>query len=293
MFPDVDTRDATAVAARIREISAALFPGTSPEFFDRVFALVQDMFTGNFPGFAPIDMDYHDYQHTLQATLCMADIMAGYHRHGEGIKLTHRHFELGLAAALLHDCGYLKTPADGGGTGAKFTYTHVLRSCAVGASQLPALGANLAELRTVIGAIRCTGPDADITKIYFEGEIEQLLGACVATADYLGQLAAADYPQELEILFREFSESDDYIHVPMADRLFKSPEDLISKTPGFWQHVVLPKLNHEFYGVYRFLAEPYPDGPNRYLEAIERNIKTISGLPTSPPASAAPPASSG
>ncbi|HYD82751.1 MAG TPA: hypothetical protein VEA63_01840, partial [Opitutus sp.] len=80
---------------------------------------------------------------------------------------------------------------------------------------------------------------------------------------------------ELEILFAEFAESDDYVHLPASRRLFKSAEDLIARTPAFWRKIVMPKLENDFEGAYRYLAEPYPNGRNAYIEGVERNIAII------------------
>jgi hypothetical protein len=88
-------------------------------------------------------------------------------------------------------------------------------------------------------------------------------------------MAATDYPDELDILFSEFQESDDYIKLPPARRAFKSAAELKERTPMFWQKFVLRKLESDFQAMYRFLARPYPHGPNPYLEAAERNITEI------------------
>ena len=49
----------------------------------------------------------------------------------------------------------------------------------------------------------------------------------------------------------------------------------MSRTPQFWTGYVLPKITREFQGLYRFLSDPYPDGPNPYLLAAEANIARI------------------
>lgn len=275
MFPDVDTRDAAAVASRIREHLRSINPEGSLNLFDEVYHEVGRMFRGEFGDFQPIDLLFHDYQHTLQATLCMAELLAGRHRADSHPPFPWRHIELGMVAILFHDSGYLKTRSDGGGTGAKYTYAHVMRSVAVTASQLPRFGIGPAEIGVVVGAIRCTGPTSNINRLNYTSDLDLLLGCCVATADYLGQMAAADYPDELEILFREFEENDDYLGIPPEKRMFRSADDLQRKTPGFWSHLVRPKLETDFRGVYRYLANPYPTGPNRYVEAVERNIALI------------------
>ncbi|HXS18176.1 MAG TPA: hypothetical protein VN764_13355, partial [Polyangiaceae bacterium] len=76
-------------------------------------------------------------------------------------------------------------------------------------------------------------------------------------------------------LYEEFTESDDFIHLPASRRAFKSKEDLAERTPGFWKKFVQPKLESDFQAVYRFLARPYPSGPNGYLEAVEKNMEII------------------
>jgi hypothetical protein len=97
----------------------------------------------------------------------------------------------------------------------------------------------------------------------------------LATADYLGQLAAPDYPEKLEKLFAEFEESETFVNVPPSERAFKSPQHLIEQTPKFWERFVLPRLEDDFKGVYRYLATPYPEGPNPYMLAATRNIAAI------------------
>ena len=124
-------------------------------------------------------------------------------------------------------------------------------------------------------SINCTGPTKEISRLRFRDPVERVIGCALATADYLGQMAAADYPDELEILFEEFKESDDFIHLPPSRRAFKSPTELAERTPLFWQKFVRAKLESDFQAVYRFLARPYPHGRNPYIEAVEKNIAII------------------
>lgn len=55
--------------------------------------------------------------------------------------------------------------------------------------------------------------------------------------------------------------------------LFPDAEDLVRKTAGFWGSYVKPKLDGDFLGQYKFLARPYPDGANAYLDQVEANIE--------------------
>jgi hypothetical protein len=275
MFPPVDTKDAPAVAAFVEQKFAEMYPGASLVWLKTIFRDVEILFSGRHPEYAPVDLRYHDLEHTLQATVCIVLVLEG--RHGAGVepRINARQFELALSAVLLHDAGYLKLRSDNIGTGAKYTFCHVLRSCSFAASYLPTLGANDYEVEAVLGAINCTGPTKEISRLRFREPFERIVGCALATADYLGQMAAADYPDELEILFHEFHESDEFIHLPPSRRAFKSAEELIERTPLFWKKFVQPKLESDFQALYRFLARPYPHGPNSYLLAVEENIEKI------------------
>ena len=286
MFPPIDTKSPSAVAAFVEGKFASMYPGADLQWLERLFSEVEKLFLGQHPDYGAVDLRYHDLEHTLQATVCLAQVLEGRHLAGVEPPLGARQYELAMSAVLLHDAGYLKLRGDTQGTGAKYTFCHVLRSCAFAASYLPTLGASDYEVEAVLGAINCTGPTKEISRLYFREPIERIIGCAIATADYLGQMAAADYPDELEILFREFQESDNFIHLPMSRRAFKTADDLIERTPMFWRKFVLPKLEGDFQAVYRFLAYPYPHGPNAYLDAVEKNIAKIKRRATARRASA-------
>jgi len=275
MFPPVDTKNATAVAAFVEEKFASMYPGASLAWLTTIFRDIEELFTGKNPDYAANDVRYHDLEHTLQATVCLVLLLEGRHQALVEPRVDPRQFELALSAVLLHDAGYLKLRSDNIGTGAKYTFCHVLRSCAFAASYLPTMGANDHEVEAVLGAINCTGPTKEISRLHFREPVERVIGCALATADYLGQMAADDYPGELDILFEEFQESDDFIHLPAPRRVFKSATDLKQRTPLFWQKFVMQKLESDFQAMYRFLARPFPHGPNPYLEAVERNMAEI------------------
>jgi hypothetical protein len=58
-------------------------------------------------------------------------------------------------------------------------------------------------------------------------------------------------------------------------RTFKSEEDLVCRTPGFWMHFVKPKLETDFQAVYRYLEKPLGSGRNDYIAAVEENFAKI------------------
>jgi hypothetical protein len=278
MFPIVDTKDAQAVATVARETLQRLHPQSGTAVINNLFRDVEDMFSGRYLDYLPLDTRYHDFEHTLQAALCLVQLLEGRSLAVLNPGLTARHFEIAIAAVLLHDAGYLKLRSDREGTGAKYTFVHVTRSCAFAASYLPTAGFSNDEVDAVEKAIRCTGPHSDIERIEFAGEIELFLGCALSSADFLGQMAAPDYVDELGFLFSEFVESDDFYHVPVEKRMFHSVGELIAKTPQFWEEFVLPRLSGDYHGVYRYLARPYPDGSNAYIDAVKRNIARTAEL---------------
>jgi len=252
-----------------------MHPSASDAWLARVFADVDALFAGRNPDYAPIDLRYHNLRHTLMVTVCMADLLEGHHSAGDDEPLKARDFELAIASVLLHDAGYMKLKSDTRGTGAKYTYCHILRSCAFAASYLPEVGATEAEIENVVSAINCTGPHSEISRLRFRDPASRIVGCALATADYLGQLSDPLYPDKLGELYLEFCESDDFSHVPPEGRAFKSANDLISRTPGFWRNFVKPKLENDFQGVYHFLARPIRSGHNAYIEAVEANFAKI------------------
>src|SRR5476649_2330264 len=195
MLPSVDFDSASAVSEYVRAKFVAIYAGSSDVWLRKVFQDVESTFLGGTPAYAPLALKYHNLRHTLMATVCMAEILEGYHR-AEGT-LKPRDFELAISAVLLHDAGYLKLKTDTRGTGAKYTYCHILRSCAFAASYLPDVGATEIEVENVIAAINCTGPNSDISRLRFKDEVSRVVGCALATADYLGQLSDPDYPEKL------------------------------------------------------------------------------------------------
>lgn len=255
---------------------AACELGFSGKLVDTLIDLVDGLFAGRIWNYQAIDVRYHDLSHTAQATRCYLSHVEGYLR-VEGVASIPRELELGLAAILFHDLGFLKARGDDHGTGAKYTHSHVLRSSALAASILPPLGFAKGEIEDVVGMIRCTGLGGRPDKSTFGSELARAVACMVATSDYLGQMAAPDYVAKLPLLFAEFDEADDYNHVPRSKRMFKSAQELVSGTPEFWRGFVLPRLDNEFAGVYRYLMLPAPARRNPYLEAVERNISRSRG----------------
>jgi hypothetical protein len=276
MFRTVDTRDPAAVENEVRSIYAALFPQGDATFVERAFGWVRQCFAGRHADYQPLDTRYHDVEHTMQGTLCLARLLRGRDAAGATPKLTARAFELGLLAILFHDSGYLRRRDDAEGTGAKYTAIHVRRSAAFAGEFLAPKGFAATDVAAVQNMISCTGVDANLKAIPFQSELERTVGYALGTSDLLGQMAASDYVEKLPVLFDEFSEAarNAGAQLPSA-YTFASSDELMRKTPAFWEKFVRPKIDRDFDGLHAFLNDPYPHGPNPYVQRIEENIARL------------------
>jgi hypothetical protein len=275
MFPAVNTKDPVAVEAEVQMTHLAMFPSTDSLFVPRVFGWAIAAFSGKHPDFQPIDAAYHDLEHTMQGTLCMTRLLRARQAAAAQPPVSQRLLQLGTLAILLHDTGYLKRRDDREGTGAKYTVTHVHRSAEFAAALMTEKGFSAEDIETVQRMIHCTGVDAALRSIRFHDAGERVVGLALGTADLLGQMAAADYVEKLPVLYSEFAEAARY----SADKtsivgMFSSAEDLLRKTPAFWDYTKA-RLNKDFDGLYRFLNDPFPFGPNSYLERVEANIARL------------------
>ncbi len=277
MYPRVDTKDPIAVQVEAQSTYRAMFPKGDRFYFPKIFGWAIDCFTGGHANYRPIDARYHDFEHTLQVTLCMVRLLYRSHLAKAQPPLTQRMFELGLLAILLHDTGYLKRRGDHRGTGAKYTLVHVDRSAKFAEELLSQKGGfQDREIEAVQNMIHCTGVNTDLNAIPFRSKLERWIGFALGTSDLLGQMAAEDYVEKLPVLYLEFEESARYQGgKPGPAGRFESADDLMRKTPAFWEKYVLPKLTREFEGIYCYLNVPYPDGPNFYVDRIQANIARL------------------
>ncbi len=269
----VNTKNPAAVVQAVRDAFARIGAESSFPLISRLFSDVQDMFEGRYAGYRAIDMTYHDFEHTLQATLCLVHLLEGRSRTPDKPILTVRDWELGIMAALLHDCGYLKSNDDAEGTGAKYTFVHERRSCDFARDYLPRMGVTATEIDDICSAIICTGPRNKISQISFRSEQGRHFAFLLVTADYLAQMSAPDYLEKLPALYREFQEGFAYESTPLEKRPYHSYRELLERTPGFWYDYVRPMLDFEAGGVHRYLTTA--GQPNPYLQAVEANVAEL------------------
>jgi hypothetical protein len=270
----IDFSSTSDVRTLIVERFHHLFGPLDDDYIGEYMDAIEDLFAGRHPGYQAMDTACHDITHTLQATLCLVELLHLRHFSEVTPRLDAEDFKRALIAVLFHDIGYLKTVDDTQGSGAKYTHLHEQRSCDFARTFLAHRGWTSEDICFVEHLISCTGPRADITRIEFHSEIEHILGQAVCTADYIGQMSDPLYPLRLNTLFKEFVESYQYQQIPQEEWPFASYEALLRSTPAFWDSFVQHKLNIECAGLWACLEHPVT-GENLHMESIKRNLATI------------------
>ena len=245
---------------------------------------VTALFSGKRKGFQECDTRYHDLMHTLQVIPPFIGIIDGWNKNKSTPYISREFFDIGIIAVLLHDTGYIKTEDDIEGTGAKYTFTHIQRSADFAGLYLPQLGFDKYKISAIRNIIMCTGVKIDYTKIPFNSKEERTVGYALGTADLLGQMSANDYPEKLPVLYSEFEEAYRYEGIEKLRKreaiVYESVDDLIRKTPHFYEVVVLERFKN-MGSMYKYLTYHFKDSRNHYIEAIEENIRKIK-LASSP-----------
>lgn len=277
VFPElssIDFSNAADVRTLVRERYHNMFGNQDAGYIDDFMDATEDLFAGRYPGYQAVDTGYHDISHTLQATLCLAELLHNRHHIDTQPRIRADDFKRALIAVLFHDTGYLKTTNDTRGSGAKYTHLHEERSCQFARTYLSQLGWLSDDIQFIENLISATGPSADLLSLEFGSETERVLGQTICTADYIGQMSDPHYPDKLAVLFAEFKESYEYQQIPESEWPFASYDDLLRSTPGFWDTFVQHKLKVECAGIDKHLEHP-ASGENPYMDSVKQNLEAI------------------
>lgn len=272
----IDVESVDQVRKAVMEIFSARYPGADLTPVVHAFTDIRALFEGRFPGYLACDTLYHDLRHTLDMTLAMARLIDGHDRASAAPdRLGARRAMLGVVIALLHDSGYLKRYSESHvENGAVFTKIHVSRSAAFLSSYLPQLGFH-AEAPVATKLVHFTGYEMDIDDIEVDDDKDLKLGHIVGTADLIGQMSDRMYLEKCrEFLYREFVLGNiAHEHLPDGREIvrYSSAEDLLFKTPGFYQYVARIRIDKKLGAADRY-AEAHFDGRNLYQSEIDRNM---------------------
>jgi hypothetical protein len=275
----INVEDPDQVRDAVLALFTARYPGADLAPLRRAFSDIKALFAGRFPGYLPCDTLYHDLRHTLDMTLAMARLLDGHDRALVAPEqVGARRAMLGVVVALLHDSGYLKRASEAHvENGAVFTKIHVSRSADFLLRYLPQLG-YAEEASAAAKLVHFTGYEMDIDDIMVHDPKDRLLGCLVGTADLLGQMSDRMYLEKCrEFLYPEFVWGR-VARETLADGReivrYASPEDLMLKTPGFYEYVARQRIDKKLGGADRYAAAHF-DGPSLYQAAIDRNMQFL------------------
>src|SRR6202451_4726974 len=272
----VQVSSTASVAAAVRELFAATWPGES---FDRVavaFEAFDKLFTGRMPGYHGVATVYHDLQHSLDMTLAMARLMVGY----ESTEPLPARFGaeravMAMATSLFHDAGYIREYDDRTHrNGAEFTLYHVTRSARFLARFLPTIGME-SWVPVATRVVHFTGYEIKLDQIQLADARDRKLGHLLGTADLIAQMADRSSLEKCrDPLYPEFvlggiaaaTGIDGLLQVKYSSGL-----DLLRQTPEFVRETRIERLEGEFEHAYRYVETLF-GGRNPYLEAIDRHL---------------------
>jgi len=278
----IDVSSTQAVCNAVCDIFHSCYLSADDSKIRQVFDDFDSLFDGYYNGFNACDTYYHDKQHTLDVTLALTRLIDGYERqsdrhHTLGSKLT----TVAIITALFHDSGYIrKTDDQKHHNGAQYTSVHVSRSANFlhnylhmsGMSEFADIAANM---------VHYTGYEVAPENIKLPDEKLHLVGYMLGTADLIAQMSDRCYLEKCrDRLFPEFElggitqrEGQD----GQLILLFTSPEDLLAKTPDFYNSEVKSRINVLFQQVHKY-AEAHFGGDNLYIKYLEKNIQHIEEL---------------
>jgi hypothetical protein len=252
-----------------------VFGERAADLTKRLIIFAFDLFHGGNPRFLPCDTAFHDFDHTMQATAAVVDLLAAHRGNPVIAALSERDWQLAIASVIMHDTGFLKHRNDPTGSGAKYSTIHVGRSCFFSWDLLPEFGFKRDELRQIQNAICATAISVKMDGLEFREPREWLLGAIVGTGDMLGQMAAEDYPERLAGLYLEFREATEFSRFDKTGlSAYKNLLDLLQGTERFFFGYVMRMLDREWRGVYRVLDDR--SGKNGYIDRIRANIARVN-----------------
>lgn len=273
----VQVSDPAAVCAAVAELYSALYPRADFQPIEKAFGELERAFRGYSEEFHGIETTYHDLQHTLDVTLAMMRLIDGYERaEGNGQKrLGAERTAVGIVTALFHDAGYLRRTRDTRHQhGAEYTRVHVQRSARLLEELLPELG--LDRFAAVASEmVHFTGYERPLDAIGMDDELWVKTGHLLGTADMLAQMADRCYLEKCrDRLYREFEMGG------LARQLtpdgaevvyYRSPRDLLQKTPAFCEATLRQRLGDKFDHAYRYMSLHF-GGENLYLNSIEKSL---------------------
>lgn len=246
-----------------------------PETLRRIYRATLSLYQGKWPGYRACNTDYHDFAHVAEVFLAMARLI-------HGALLQNRQFSkqqihAALAAAILHDSGYIQEIDDPEDSGAVHRDVHETRSISFIGRHGHALGLFGAEIDAGQSLIECTVMRTETSSIAFPSDGIELLGKMLAVSDLVAQLSEQTYLEKLSLLHAEDSAS--------ACPRYGGEVDVIRKAIAFYRLAdrrIENSLGNWHAYMEAHFSERWGRPENLYREAIARQKQRLEAILSKP-----------
>ncbi|MBE9561209.1 MAG: hypothetical protein IMF15_10500 [Proteobacteria bacterium] len=270
----------------VREAVCTIFRSAFNQFNEaalkQAFEDCERLFEGDYSTFLPCDTLYHDKQHSMDMTLALARLINGHERSvAKEKRLGAERAVIAIITALYHDSGYMRHEHDHRHfNGAEYTPVHVSRSADFLKRYLHKV--NLGEYsQLAANMVHYTGYEIAPDHIRLPDEKWHLIGQMLGTADLLAQMSDRCYLEKCrDRLYPEFVLGGMTVKIDEHGNetvLYESGEDLLKKTPAFYEIEVENRLNNLFNKVYAYEIAHF-EGEKHYINGLGRNQSRLKNV---------------
>jgi hypothetical protein len=275
----VNLEAADDVADAVCAVLRRAYPDLDEGFLRHCFADLRAAFWGEYPGLLPCDTPYHDLRHSLDVALLVARMVDGYARehHDKEAALGAKEATLAVVLGLFHDIGFLRRAGEKVSHGAQLMSQHEERSVEFMRGYLRSTPrADWREHAELIHTTNFAKPAESV--IAGRSDRLSVIARMLGGADLLSQMADRYYLERArDFLYREFViAGTDRIHYADGSEklLYANGEDLLAKTPEFYDNIVHKRLTEDFGDSDRYLTLHF-GGENPYRIALENNLACL------------------
>jgi hypothetical protein len=272
---DVQLTSADSVRKAVCTIFHSAFHHFNHAAITQSFEDCERLFEGDFPTYLPCDTLYHDKQHTLDMTLALARLINGHERSvAKSERIGAERAVIAVITALYHDSGYIRHEHDHNHfNGAEYTPIHVSRSADFLKRYLHKI--SLGEYAQIAAnMVHYTGYEVTPDHIRLPDDKWHLLGHMLGTADLIAQMSDRCYLEKCrDRLYPEFVLGGMAVKTDAQGQqteYYTSGEDMLRKTPAFYENEVEHRLNVLFNSVYNYEIAHF-DGERHYIKGLGKN----------------------
>ena len=278
----IDISDAYQVQQAVLDVFSDVYPTFNRQALQQAFEDCNKLFDGEHPDYLPCDTLYHDKQHTMDMTLALSRLINGHDRTvTKDERIGADRAVLGIITALYHDSGYMRRKHDHKHhNGAEYTLTHVSRSAEYLKRYFHKI--NLGEFsQTSANMVHYTGLEVAPAQIRLPDEKTHKVGHMLGTSDLIAQMSDRCYLEKCyQRLYIEFVLAGIAVQVDKNGKehiIYDSAEDLLRKTPGFFEREIKIRLDKLFNKVYEY-ETAYFKGKHSYIQGVYQNLEQLQKI---------------